>query len=143
MTCCVQGAVVAAASGPTVVELVYGQLHSSHGGLPLPTAAGAWLNLFIAGYAVVDVGVSLVQGLWVRSLVTDADLLWERSFVCNECDMVGSEAVSKLLLPQGQEKRSGRAAARRPRTRSRWKTGAFGAASRTPCVFRRCTSASA
>jgi hypothetical protein len=41
MTCCVQGAVVAAATGPSVVELVYGQLHSSHGGLPPPTAAGA------------------------------------------------------------------------------------------------------
>ena len=32
---------VAAAAGPSVVELVYGQLHSSHGGLPLPTASGA------------------------------------------------------------------------------------------------------
>ncbi len=64
----------------------------------LPPAAGAWLNLFIAGYAVVDVGVSLVHGLWVRSLVTDADLLWERSFVPPWMSILAWTALTVAIL---------------------------------------------
>jgi hypothetical protein len=48
-------------------------------GLPAPGVA--WLNLFIAGYSVVDAGMGLWHGPWSNGVETDAQLLWKAAYV--------------------------------------------------------------
>ena len=47
----------------------------------LPATGIAWLNLFIAGYSVVDAGMGLWHGPWSSGVETDAQLLWKAALV--------------------------------------------------------------